>query len=36
MKKKILAADDSKIISNIVDRAFRDEYEILIAYNGRE
>ena len=34
--KKILVADDSKIISNIVDRAFRDEYEILVAFNGRE
>ena len=34
--KKILVADDSKIISNIVDRAFRDEYEVLVAYNGRE
>ena len=36
MKKKILVADDSKIIGNIVDRAFRDEYDILIAYNGKE
>ena len=36
MKKKILVADDAKIISNIVDRAFRDEYEIIVAYNGRE
>ena len=36
MKKKILVADDSKIISNIVDRAFRDEYEVLVAYNGKE
>lgn len=36
MKKKILVADDSKIISNIVDRAFRDDYEVLVAYNGRE
>jgi len=34
--KKILVADDSKIISNIVDRAFRDEYEVLVAYNGKE
>ena len=34
--KKILVADDSKIISNIVDRAFRDEYEILVAFNGKE
>ena len=34
--KKILVADDSKIISNIVDRAFREEYEILVAFNGRE
>ena len=34
--KKILVADDSKIISNIVDRAFRDEYEILVAFNGIE
>ncbi len=36
MKKKILVADDSKIISNIVDRAFRDEYEVLVALNGKE
>ena len=36
MKKKILVADDSKIISNIVDRAFREEYDVLVAYNGRE
>jgi len=36
MKKKILVADDSKIISNIVDRAFRDEYEVVVALNGRE
>ncbi len=34
--KKILVADDSKIISNIVERAFKDKYEVLIAYNGRE
>ena len=34
--KKILVADDSKIISNIVDRAFRNEYEIVVAYNGKE
>ena len=34
--KKIIVADDSKIISNIVDRAFRDEYEVLIASNGQE
>ena len=34
--KKIIVADDSKIISNIVDRAFRDEYEVLVANNGRE
>ena len=36
MEKKILVADDSKIISNIVDRAFRDEYEVLVALNGKE
>ena len=36
MKKKILVADDSKIISNIVERAFRDDYEVVVAYNGRE
>lgn len=34
--KKILVADDSKIISNIVNRAFNGEYEVIIAYNGRE
>ncbi len=34
--KKILVADDSKIISNIVERAFKDEYETLVAYNGKE
>ena len=34
--KKILVADDSKIISNIVERAFKDQYEILVAVNGRE
>jgi len=34
--KKILVADDSKIISNIVERAFRDEFEIIVAYNGKE
>lgn len=34
--KKILVADDSKIISNIVARAFNGEYEVLVAMNGRE
>lgn len=34
--KKILVADDSKIISNIVTRAFHDNYEIISAYNGKE
>ena len=34
--KKILVADDSKLISNIVDRAFRDNYEIVTALNGKE
>lgn len=34
--KKILVADDSKIIGNIVERAFRDNYEIVSAFNGRE
>ncbi len=34
--KKILVADDSKILSNIVDRAFRDNYEIVTALNGKE
>ena len=33
---KIVVADDSKIISNIVDRAFRDEYEVVVAFNGKE
>jgi len=36
MKKKILVADDSKIISNIVERAFKDEYDVLVAFNGKE
>ena len=34
--KKILVADDSKIISNIVTRAFSDKYEVVVAYNGKE
>lgn len=34
--KKILVADDSKIISNIVERAFKGEYEVVVAYNGKE
>ena len=34
--KKILVADDSKMISNIVDRAFRENYEVVSAYNGKE
>ena len=34
--KKILVADGSKIISNIVERAFKDQYEILVAFNGKE
>lgn len=34
--KKILVADDSKIISNIVARAFNGEYEVLVAVNGKE
>ena len=34
--KKILVADDSRIISNIVERAFKDEYEVLTAFNGKE
>lgn len=34
--KKILVADDSKIISNIVERAFQGEYEVLVAANGKE
>lgn len=34
--KKIIVADDSKIIGNIVERAFKDNYEVVIAYNGRE
>ena len=34
--KKILVADDSRIISNIVERAFKDEYEVLVALNGKE
>ena len=34
--KKILVADDSRMIANIVDRAFRDNYEIISALNGKE
>ena len=34
--KKILVADDSRIISNIVERAFQGEYEVLVASNGKE
>lgn len=34
--KKILVADDSKIIGNIVTRAFSNEYEVVTAYNGKE
>lgn len=34
--KKILVADDSKIISNIVERAFQGEYEVVVAVNGKE
>ncbi len=34
--KKILVADDSRMIANIVDRAFRDNYEIVSALNGKE
>ncbi len=34
--KKILVADDSKIISNIVERAFKDQYEVVVAFNGKE
>ena len=34
--KKILVADDSRIISNIVARAFNGEYEVIIAMNGKE
>ncbi len=34
--KKILVADDSRIISNIVERAFKDQYEVVVANNGEE
>ena len=34
--KKILIADDSRIISNIVERAFKDEYDVVVATNGKE
>ena len=34
--KNILVADDSKIISNIVTRAFNNEYEVVVAFNGQE
>ena len=34
--KKIIVADDSKIIGNIVTRAFSNEYEVITAYNGKE
>lgn len=36
MKKKIVIADDSRIIGNIVERAFKDEYDVVIALNGKE
>lgn len=36
MKKKILVADDSKIINNIIERAFKDMYDVITAVNGKE
>jgi CheY-like chemotaxis protein/HPt (histidine-containing phosphotransfer) domain-containing protein len=35
-KKKVLVADDSTIISNIVVKAFEGEYDVLVANNGQE
>lgn len=34
--KKILVADDSEIIKNIIAKALADDYEVLKASNGRE
>ena len=34
--KKIIVADDSRIIINIVARAFNGYYEVLVAINGKE
>ncbi len=34
--KKILVADDSEIIKNIIAKALDDDYEVLKASNGRE
>ncbi len=34
--KKILVADDSEIIKNIIAKAIADDYEVLKASNGRE
>ena len=34
--KKIIVADESPVISNIVKKAFEGEYEVLVATNGKE
>ena len=34
--KKVIVADDSKIISNIVVKAFEGKYDVLVAENGQE
>lgn len=36
MDKAIIVADDSLIIQNIVEKALKDDYEVLKASNGRE
>ena len=34
--KKIIVADDSTIINNVVERAFKGEYEVVTANDGEE
>ena len=34
--KKIIVADDSVVISNVVEKAFEGSYEVLVAANGQE
>lgn len=36
MKKKLIIADDDRIISNIVVRAFEETYDVVVCKNGRE
>ena len=35
-EKKIIVADDSSIITNIVEKAFEGKYKVLVASNGQE